>query len=81
MVPYQIYEALTDGRERELAAAAERHRRMAEAKYSSRGGSEAPSRLKELTARMVALLHVRREAQSRSTVASTSGAGPIGCST
>lgn len=79
MLPYQIYKALTDQRTREVVAAAERHRLLAEARYSSTDTIEPSSRFKDVTARTVALLQVRRGAAG-STVTSTSGAGPMGCS-
>lgn len=80
MFHYQIYQALTDQRQREVAAAAERHRRVVEARYGFADTTASSSRWKDLTARMVAWLRVPREAQPHSTAASTSNAGPIGCS-
>ena len=80
MLPYQIYKALTDERTREVVAAAERHRLLAEARYNSTDTIEPSSRFKDVTARTVALLQVRRGAGAGSTVTSTSGAGPMGCS-
>ena len=79
MFPYQIYQALTDQRTHELVAAAERHRRLIEARYNSTDSNESPWRLRDLIARLAALLQVSKDAP-RTTVASTSGAGPIGCS-
>jgi len=80
MLPYQIYKALTDERTRAVVAAAERHRLLAAGRYSSTDTNESSSRFKDVTARTVALLQVRRGAGVRSTVTSVSGAGPMGCS-
>ena len=47
-------------------------------RYDASDTTDSISHLKDLTARMVALLHVRRGAHPSSTVASTTCAGPIG---
>ena len=80
MLPYQIYQELTDQRTREVVAAAERHRLWAEARSNSTEATGSSWRLKDVTAWMAPLLHVRGQAKPRSTVAPTSGAGPVGCS-
>jgi hypothetical protein len=90
MLPYQIYQALTDQRTRDLMAAARHRELLAAAKHQHHDLTEPSSRLREVAAQMVALLHVRRGARSRSavsslrssgsTMTSATGAGPMGCS-
>lgn len=90
MLPYQIYQALTDERTRDLVAAARRHEMLVADRYDSTDATESSSRLMDLIAQMVALFHIRRGVHPRSTVTSarasgstmtsTSAAGPIGCS-
>lgn len=90
MLPYQIYQALSEERTRELVAAAKRHKPVAANRYDSSDAPESSSHLKGLTARLAGLLNGSRGARARSTVTSTrgggstmtsgSGAGPIGCS-
>jgi hypothetical protein len=70
MSHYEMSRALSDQHIRDLVAAARRHC----------GSLTAPSsRHKDVTARMLALLHMLRGARAHSTVTSTSGAGPMGC--
>lgn len=80
MLHYMLYKALSDERTRGAAAAARHHQMIAAAIHDSRDATERPSRLNDVTARMVTLLNGLRGARARSTVTSASGAGPIGCS-
>lgn len=84
MLPYQIYQALSEERTRELVATAKRHQLVAGAKrhelvaaatYDSRDAAESSSRLKGLTTRIVGLLDGSRGARARSTVTSARGGG------
>jgi hypothetical protein len=79
MFPYQIYQAMTDQRIRDLVAEARRHELVAEARNAHRDHAEASSRLKDTAARIRVLLHVTDHSRERSTMATTSGAGPMGC--
>jgi len=88
MLPYQMYQALSEERSRELVAAAKRHELVAAARHDSRDATESSSRLKGLTARIAGVLNGSRGARSTvtsargggSTMTSASCAGPIGCS-
>jgi len=89
MLHYMLYKALADERTRDAVAAARRHALIAAAIRDSRDATERASRLKDVAARMMALLNGPRGARARSTVTSArggssltsaSGAGPIGCS-
>jgi hypothetical protein len=90
MLHYMLYKALADERTRDSVAAARRYQLTAPAVDDSRDATERASRLKQVTARMVALLNGVRGARARSamtsshggsTLTSASGAGPIGCAT
>ena len=89
MLHYMLYKALADERTRDRVAAAMRYQLTAPAVDDSRDATERASRLKHVTARMLALLNgVRARARSAvtsshggSTLTSASGAGPIGCAT
>jgi hypothetical protein len=84
MLPYQIYQALSEERtrelvaaakRRELVAAAKRHDQVAAARYDSRDATASSSRLNGLTARIMSLLNASRGARARSTVTSARGGG------
>ncbi|HEX7536218.1 MAG TPA: hypothetical protein VF391_04360 [Dermatophilaceae bacterium] len=77
MFPYQIYQALTDQRLRDLMAEARRQELVAEAMHARRDLTAPSSRLRDAAAHLLALLHVRDGARDRS--AQVAGAGPIGC--
>lgn len=88
MLHYMLYKALADERTRDRVAAARRYQLTAPAVDDSRDATERASRLRHVTARMVALLNGVRGARSAvtsshggSTLTSASGAGPIGCAT
>jgi hypothetical protein len=89
MLHYMLYKALSDERTRNAVAAARRHQLIEAAIHDSRHATERASRLKDVTARMLAPLNGLRRARGRSTgtsgrggstLTSTSGAGPVGCS-
>jgi hypothetical protein len=77
--PYQIYQALSDQRIRELMAEARHHELVAIAKHSRMERTETPTRLKHAAAQLLALLHVGRDARASSRM-TASAAGPMGCS-
>ena len=79
MVPYQIYQALTDQRTHELVATARRHELLVPARHDSTDATEPSSPLRHATAQLAALLHVRGGARVRPAVTLSPGAGPIGC--
>jgi hypothetical protein len=78
MLPYQIYQALTDEHVRELLAKARRHELVTAARLTPADLGESSSRLKNATGRFLAVLHVRG-AHARSATSSATGAGPMGC--
>lgn len=80
MVPYQMYQALTGQRTRELVAAAKR-RQMLVADRDSMDTTGSTSPLKDLAAALASRLSVGRRGRARRTATPTSGAGPIGCAT
>jgi hypothetical protein len=77
--PYQIYQSLTDQRVRDLLAEARHRELVAEARSARRDQAEASSRLRGTAARIRVLLHVTGGSRDRSTMATTPGAGPLGC--
>jgi hypothetical protein len=79
MVPYQIYQALTDQRTHELVAAAKRHELLVAARHDSTDATEPTWPLKHATAQLAALLHVPGGAGARCAVTLAPGGGPIGC--
>lgn len=79
MFPYQIYQALSDQRMRELSAEARHHEMVAVARLARRERAESRYRLRHATARTLALLRFLRGAGADSTV-SARAAGPMGCS-
>jgi hypothetical protein len=78
MLPYQIYQALTDERVRELLAEARRHELVTAARHTPADLSKSSSRLKNAAGRILALLRIR-DAHARSATTSATGAGPMGC--
>jgi len=78
MLPYQIYQALTDEHVRELLAEARRHDLVTAARHTSADLTDSSSRLKNATGRIAALLRIR-DAHVRSATPSASQAGPMGC--
>jgi hypothetical protein len=78
MLPYQIYQALSDERVRELLAEARRHDLMTEARRNPADLGKSSSRLRDATGRLLTLLRVR-DAQARTATTSATGAGPMGC--
>ena len=82
MLHYLLYKALADERTRDRVAVARRHQLVADAIHDSRDAKSAGARLRDVAARMVALLSGRRGARPDATVTSPLGAaGPIGCAT
>lgn len=79
MFPYQIYQALTDQRTRELMAEARHHELAAEASSARRDRAVVSPHLRKAAARIRVLLHVPDGSPERSTSATTSVAGPMGC--
>ena len=79
MVPYQIYQALTDQRTHELVGAAKRHELLVAARHDPTDATEPTSPLKHVTAQLAALLHVPGGARARGAVTLAPGGGPIGC--
>jgi hypothetical protein len=78
MLPYQIYQALSDERVRELLAEARRHDLMTEARHAPTDLRASSSRLRNATGHLLALLRVR-DARARTATTSATGAGPMGC--
>jgi hypothetical protein len=85
MFPYQIYQALTDQRRRDLMAEV-RHRELIAAAIRARPNPGRPtSRIRQSSARILALLRVSdgTRASSGGTSAASAGAvgqsGPMGC--
>jgi hypothetical protein len=60
-------------------ADARRHELVAEARSAHRDHTQASSRLKDTAARIRVLLRITDHSRERSTMATTSGAGPMGC--
>ena len=84
MLQYLLFKALADERTRDVVEAARRHQLVAEAIRQPSEASSPSSHLRDVTARMVALLSGRRAPNphaSGSRLTSASGAGPIGCAT
>jgi hypothetical protein len=77
--PYQIYQALTDQRLRDLMAEARRHELVTEARSAHRDQAEASSRLKDTAAHIRVLLHVTGSREESTMATRSSGAGPMGC--
>jgi hypothetical protein len=77
MFPYQIYQALTDQRQRDLMAEARRQQLVAEAMHARRDLTAPSSRLRDAAGHLLALLHVRDGARDGSP--QTAGPGPMGC--
>jgi hypothetical protein len=77
MIPYQIYQVLTDQRLRDLKVEARRREQITAARRVPGDLTEPSSRLKDAAARILALLHVRQGVGDRSI--SAAGAGPMGC--
>jgi hypothetical protein len=78
MLPYQIYQALTDERVRELLAEARRRDLTTAARHTPADLSASSYRLRNAAVRLLALLRVR-DARTRSATTSATGAGPMGC--
>jgi hypothetical protein len=85
MYPYQIYQALTDQRRRDLMAEV-RHRELVRTARQGPGSPSRPtSRIRQSSARILALLRVvgGTRASSGETSAASAGAGgqssPMGC--
>ena len=86
MLHYLLYKTLADERTRDLVAVARRRQMVAEAIHDSRDARSPAARLRDVAARMVALLKVRlarRRLPARGgvTLPSASDACPIGCAT
>jgi hypothetical protein len=82
MLHYLLYRALAQERTRDLVAGARRHQLVAGAIHDSRAAKSPSTRLRDVSARMVALLNGRRGARPDTTVTSSLGAaGPMGCAT
>jgi hypothetical protein len=88
MFPYQIYQALTEQRTRELMAEARHHELVHEARLARRGPAELSSGLRVLSLRLATLFHPSARAAARGPRArsamtppstSASNAGPMGC--
>lgn len=91
MLQYQLSMTLADMRIHELVAEAERHALLAAATRDSTARTPLTARFKHIATRMLSAFRPVHEASSVSvtgasaradvpTMASTSGAGPIGCS-
>jgi hypothetical protein len=78
MLPYQIYQALTDERVRELMAEARRHDLATAARHTSADRSGSSPRLRRAAGRILDLLRIRH-AHARPATSSAAGAGPMGC--
>jgi hypothetical protein len=78
MLPYQIYQALSDQRARELIAEARRHDLMTAARHAPADRGASSSRLKSAARRFLALLRVR-DAHTGPATTRAAGAGPMGC--
>jgi hypothetical protein len=89
MLHYLLDKALADEHTRDLLAVARRHQLVAEATHRYRVAKSPAACLRDVAARMVALLNGPRRTRSTmtstrggsSTLTSASGAGPIGCAT
>ncbi|HYO19171.1 MAG TPA: hypothetical protein VES02_10970 [Dermatophilaceae bacterium] len=84
MFPYQIYQALTDQRLRDLSAEARHRKLVAEALLASTEPAGRRSPLRDAVTRLVALTHLRASAptsgpSARSRMTSAPSAGPMGC--
>lgn len=77
MLPYQIYQALIDQHVRDLRGDARRRELSAAARNTPPPATEHSSRLRDTTAHLLGLLHLRDGARHRPTT--TTGAGPMGC--
>jgi hypothetical protein len=80
MFPYQIYQALSDQRTRDLIAEARHHELVAMASHARGDRTEPSFRLRRAAAQVWAGLHLRDSARVGPTVTPVSGAGPMGCS-
>jgi hypothetical protein len=83
MYPYQIYQALTDQRRRDLMAEVRRRELVKTARQAPRDPSRRTSRIRESSARIVALFRVSGGTPASSGRTSAAGAGsgssPMGC--
>ena len=87
MFPYQIYQGLADQHIRDLQADARRHNLLADARRHQRsaarlaqaGQTPYPSRRQSVLTRLLALVHPRAGADTRSETTSAPAAGPMGC--
>ena len=79
MFPYQIYKVLTDQRLSELRAEARHHATVAEARRARRHPAAQPSRARDASRGLLALLRVRHDALPKSTMTPPSGTSPMGC--
>ncbi|MEP7193248.1 MAG: hypothetical protein ABI903_10315 [Actinomycetota bacterium] len=88
MFPYQIYQALTEQRMRELRAEARHHELVREVLRAERNQVRPPSGLRVLIDHLATLAHLSTRAPSNgararsattSPTTSTSTAGPMGC--
>jgi hypothetical protein len=78
MLPYQIYQALTDEHVRELQARARRHDLVTAARRNPADLSKSSSRLKNAAGRLLAAFRIR-DTRTGSATTSATGAGPMGC--
>ena len=77
MVPYRIYQAVTDQRRRDPRADARRHELSTAARNTPLDQPHAPSRLGKAAGRLLSLLHARDRATDRPDQATAPG--PMGC--
>jgi hypothetical protein len=83
MYPYQIYQALTDQRRRDLMAEVRRRELVETARRGPGGPSRPTSRIRQSASRVLALIHVSSGTPASSGRTSAAGAGsdssPMGC--
>ena len=78
MFPYQIYQALSDQRMRELSAEARHHEMVAVARRARMERAESPSWLRHAAARTLTRRRFRRGDGAGSRIQARA-AGPMGC--
>ena len=78
MLPYQIYQALTDQHIRDAQADARRHERTTAAQLAQADPTQHPSRSRNAVTHLLALVRVRAWASATSATTSAPPA-PLGC--
>jgi hypothetical protein len=81
MYPYQIYQALTDQRRRDLMAEVRRRELVKTARQAPGNPSRPTSRIRQSSARIVALFRVSSGTRTSGQTSASAGSGsaPMGC--